>query len=481
MNIKDEICDEEVGGGEVDCDVLLEEHNFKVPSLVNSSLNQMFCIEAPAKVENLNNFVRCCGGIRSLESILFTPKSRLQFKFRPDDPNSVPLFSGRKSSTDLVVKVRRKKKPDGTHDYKFETVGVIDTTFHFEDKICDLQLLPTSSDIRNELLKSDFILNGPASKVTVDKDNSVTIMKHFFYSRFTTPRAVFFEMSEQSKQEPNNPDVICQLRKPRRMFGSFVKWESETVPESLSEEHKSRIPEATSNDPVLIKIKELFDQRPVWSRHALLVLTKCRNTKLKYLLPMFAFCYLNGPFRNLWVRYGYNPKLDKSSKMYQSIECRYRSLPTESMRCKVTLFKDHSVSYLPDSVSPFHYLDESRVSTASGDRIFSEDAPHISDDDYIFRPGHISIFNRAFYQICDIDVPEVKQIIAENDGQEVECTEKDGWCSKDAIDRIRKIMVEIANKTCYEATGSHFDPKITLSDLEQAETEDQLMIEDENF
>ncbi|KAH9409577.1 General transcription factor 3C polypeptide 5 [Tyrophagus putrescentiae] len=345
MNIKDEICDEEVGGGEVDCDVLLEEHNFKVPSLVNSSLNQMFCIEAPAKVENLNNFVRCCGGIRSLESILFTPKSRLQFKFRPDDPNSVPLFSGRKSSTDLVVKVRRKKKPDGTHDYKFETVGVIDTTFHFEDKICDLQLLPTSSDIRNELLKSDFILNGPASKVTVDKDNSVTIMKHFFYSRFTTPRAVFFEMSEQSKQEPNNPDVICQLRKPRRMFGSFVKWESETVPESLSEEHKSRIPEATSNDPVLIKIKELFDQRP----------------------------------------------------------------------------------------------------------------------------------------ICDIDVPEVKQIIAENDGQEVECTEKDGWCSKDAIDRIRKIMVEIANKTCYEATGSHFDPKITLSDLEQAETEDQLMIEDENF
>lgn len=147
MNIKDEICDEEVGGGEVDCDVLLEEHNFKVPSLVNSSLNQMFCIEAPAKVENLNNFVRCCGGIRSLESILFTPKSRLQFKFRPDDPNSVPLFSGRKSSTDLVVKVRRKKKPDGTHDYKFETVGVIDTTFHFEDKICDLQLLPTSRSV----------------------------------------------------------------------------------------------------------------------------------------------------------------------------------------------------------------------------------------------------------------------------------------------------------------------------------------------
>lgn len=147
MDVKSEICDEYVAECEINCDVLLEEQSFQLPSLADSSLKQMFCIEAPAKVENVDNFIKCCGGLRNIESTLFTSKERMQFKFRPEDPNSVPLFSGRKSSTDLVVKVRRKKKPDGTHDYKFETVGVIDTTFHFEDKICDLQLLPTSRSV----------------------------------------------------------------------------------------------------------------------------------------------------------------------------------------------------------------------------------------------------------------------------------------------------------------------------------------------
>lgn len=108
------------------------------------ALRQMFCIDAPANVENVDNFIKCCGGMPTIETIFSKPKERMQFKFRPDDPNSVPLFSGRKASTDLAVKVRRKKKPDGTYSYNFATFGVIDTTFHFDDKICDLQLLPTS-------------------------------------------------------------------------------------------------------------------------------------------------------------------------------------------------------------------------------------------------------------------------------------------------------------------------------------------------
>lgn len=108
------------------------------------ALRQMFCIDAPANVDNVDNFIKCCGGMPTIETIFSKPKERMQFKFRPDDPNSVPLFSGRKASTDLAVKVRRKKKPDGTYSYNFATFGVIDTTFHFDDKICDLQLLPTS-------------------------------------------------------------------------------------------------------------------------------------------------------------------------------------------------------------------------------------------------------------------------------------------------------------------------------------------------
>lgn len=121
----------------------MEEEVATTESVSKAPVRQMFCIAAPANVENVENFLKCCGGLNHIQSTFNTPKERLQFKFRPEDPNAIPLFSGRKSSNDLAVKVRRKKKSDGTYDYKFETYGIIDTTFHFDDSICDLQMLPT--------------------------------------------------------------------------------------------------------------------------------------------------------------------------------------------------------------------------------------------------------------------------------------------------------------------------------------------------
>lgn len=111
----------------------------------NKNLQQMFVIDSPAKVINLQNFYKCCGGLNQIGQTFKNERERLRFRFRPDDPNSIPLFSDRKQSRDLVLKVRRKRQPDGTFsDYQFEPFGIINTTFHFENSICDMQLLPTS-------------------------------------------------------------------------------------------------------------------------------------------------------------------------------------------------------------------------------------------------------------------------------------------------------------------------------------------------
>ncbi|KAI2807345.1 hypothetical protein RDWZM_006046 [Blomia tropicalis] len=433
---------------------------------------QMFCIDAPANVENIDNFIKCCGGLQTIQNTFQTPKERIQFKFRPEDSNTIPLFSGRKTSTDLAVKVRRKKKTDGSFDYTFETYGIIDTTFHFEDKICDLQLLPTQNDMQNELLKSDFILNC-SGNFTFDNDDSTSMMKQFFYSRFTSPKSLFLEMSEQSKREQsvtNQNETICQLRKSRRMFGTFVKWEDVDLPMSLPQEYKDRIHVNAYEDPLAKTLQQLFEQRPIWSRLALLVQTKCRYTKLKYFLPIYSFWYLNGPFRNLWVRYGFNPKEERSSKIYQSIDCRYRGTSSEAFRNRVTVFKDHSISYKPDFVSPFHYLDES----ATGQDVNTENVDELGNEcSYIFRPGLISIFNRTIYQLCDIEIDEVQNIIHANDGKESECTEKDGWLEKGAIDRIRKIMVSVANKMLEDP---EIVKKVSKQDLSNLEIMDDIEV-----
>ncbi|OTF73935.1 hypothetical protein BLA29_012369, partial [Euroglyphus maynei] len=62
------------------------------------------------------------------------------------------------------------------------------------------------------------------------------------------------------------------------------------------------------------------------------------------------------------------------------------------------------------------------------------------DQSYLFRPGQLSTLKRTTFQLCDIQIDQVQQIIHENDGHELECTEKDGWLSKGSMDRIRAIM-----------------------------------------
>lgn len=73
-----------------------------------------------------------------------------------------------------------------------------------------------------------------------------------------------------------------------------------------------------------ITLFQLFEERPVWSKFALLAVTKFNADQLKYLLPAVAYYFVTGPFRILWVRFGYDPRKDPSSKIYQSIDFRIR-------------------------------------------------------------------------------------------------------------------------------------------------------------
>lgn len=126
----------------------MNEDNDQNDSAINtpSGLKSMIAIDAPGVVKNVNNFFKCCGGIKQIEQIFGTENERLQFRFRPEDQTSIPLFSERKTTVDLAVKVKRKRQPDGTFgQYEFEPFGVIDTTFHFENTIGDVQVLPTST------------------------------------------------------------------------------------------------------------------------------------------------------------------------------------------------------------------------------------------------------------------------------------------------------------------------------------------------
>lgn len=68
-----------------------------------------------------------------------------------------------------------------------------------------------------------------------------------------------------------------------------------------------------------------FDKQPIWLRSALLYETGVPRHKLKIILPAIAYYYTTGPWRLMWIRFGYDARKDYTSRYYQTLDYRIRS------------------------------------------------------------------------------------------------------------------------------------------------------------
>ncbi|VTZ67703.1 general transcription factor 3C polypeptide 5, putative [Plasmodium chabaudi chabaudi] len=89
------------------------------------------------------------------------------------------------------------------------------------------------------------------------------------------------------------------------------------------------------SDELYNRVKCLFDIRPIWSKEVLVehlenVTTYC----LKSCFSKVCFYFANGPWRRTYCRYGYDPRNDPSSYIYQTIDFRdnyYRDINTKNI------------------------------------------------------------------------------------------------------------------------------------------------------
>lgn len=72
------------------------------------------------------------------------------------------------------------------------------------------------------------------------------------------------------------------------------------------------------------QVKEMFDKRPIMSKMVVAYETQITNEKLKYILPTLAYYFTTGPWRIMWVRFGYDPRKDFESRYYQQLDYRIR-------------------------------------------------------------------------------------------------------------------------------------------------------------
>ncbi|XP_060083359.1 general transcription factor 3C polypeptide 5-like [Ylistrum balloti] len=420
---------------------------------------KLVSIEHPAIVNDVDKALSTLGGCKELSKTFCQTNKRIALRWRPQDIYCKSVYGERYPTTNLLMKVKRRWRKDKPEEsqYKIQVLGVIDITYKFQAMV-DYQYLPVvrQPDLSYTCVSDKLVLNKLCDRREFLDNGCPLFLPPSSFSRMDFPDKSYL-LRKDIEHRPGyvNPDrnrpqnLIGTVRQKRTIFTQFCSF-GDPVPVSVSEKVKTDLRSKYNNPEAEQKLRQLFEERPVWSRMALYPHFPKNKQKLKYLLPLTGFYYLSGPWRCLWCRFGFDPQKTPEAKMFQTVDFRKRQGSVGEkvgikLKRKENLLKYQALrrNVASDTVINIRDIvmeeDESVAKPTSSETTDSEKLTK-EEEQYIYTPTTIPPCRQMFYQLCDIRAPKIQHIIHRNDGKEKTCTEKDGWCEPMAIDKCRDLM-----------------------------------------
>jgi len=448
----------------------------------NRKLRQFVCVEYPGYVKNVDKMIETLGGMEKISEVYCEDNRRMELRFRPTDFYCKPTCGERHNVTSILLKVvrRKKKKKSQKLDECVETnpsandqegsdatiqtelLGVVHTKYKFNN-MCDFQYVPLVSMVdenSQECVYDDLVPQGMEKADWLNQPAPLFLPPAAF-SRMDTPQDYRYrrEANAESKSKLGH-NIICRTRQRRTHFAIFLSFKDEGVPTAPLPGAMSQVRVKFMDNELYSGLQKEFLKRPIWSKNALKVRLGYSSDKLKYLLPTQSFYFHTGPWRNLWIVFGYDPRKDPTAWIYQTFDYRIRQ--AGGVKTKVEAKRSYSNYILPykssntsrrkTSVIQSLHLGEAEEWEEEGE----EEKEAQQEELYIFRPGKIPPYRQMFYQFCDIHVPEIQSLLEESilSGANQQCTEKYGWLPAGVEKKCRDIMSNLIEKTIAENTAS---------------------------
>ncbi|EPQ17577.1 General transcription factor 3C polypeptide 5 [Myotis brandtii] len=430
---------------------------------------RMVCVEYPGVVRDVSKMLSTLGGEEGVSRIYGDPTKRLELYFRPKDPYCHPVCANRFSTSSLLLRVRRKTKrqeglpgPEARPQVTFDVdiLGIVPTIYRFQG-MSDFQYLAVHTEVGgvHKSMYDKVLMVRPEKEDFFHQELPLCIPPPIF-SRLDTPADYFYRPETQHREGYNNPPIsgenLIGLSRARRLHNAiFVNFEGDEVPEQPLEaavQTWTRLCTNPMDRKVEEELRKLFDIRPIWSRNAVRAKMSVHPDKLKVLLPFMAYYMITGPWRSLWIRFGYDPRRHPEAKIYQVLDFRIRcgmksgytsnEMPVKAKRS--TYNYSLPITVKKASANQLVTMQDLKQglgpSGEAGTRKSASNKYKLKDSVYIFREGALPPYRQMFYQLCDLNVEELQKIIHRNDGAEETCTERDGWCLPKTSDDLRNAM-----------------------------------------
>ena len=432
------------------------------------------CIEYPLRVKDTNKAIKMVGGSRKISQCFIDPEMKLQLKLRPGDPYSHPVSSSKITSDENVLfKLRIPKRIMDEHrgdvrsaleecekegkKYDVEAVGMLSKTYRFR-ALADFQMITKRSPFMKQFESS--LNSGNLDEI---KHLSATIQENYSEKQKYTntnmdlPPLVRYARADVPFNYRYSGNLLLDERgewqnKAVKLHTIFVHW-GETPPRTfdplLQEEYdkavldyatlKETVSERLANEsPVFYflecmkLLRKLFEMKPVWlRRHIYWMLPEKFRTQLRYALPYVAYTTTKGPWRQSFIKFGYDPSKNPEAALFQVEAFRSNRSHVSDSNVKRMLEKKEDVFIIPETL--YKYIDEFSDSGSELNKLNIGKVPR-----QFFFDGE-NPTSAVSFQIGDIMDQDVKQIIKSAKIEPV-CHEGSGWYDWVTICQLRAVV-----------------------------------------
>ncbi|KAJ6645869.1 General transcription factor 3C polypeptide 5 [Pseudolycoriella hygida] len=419
-------------GFDVDKSTKSNKNRKMEPMRLYNSYQTFVRVEYPGIVKNVDNMLATLGGINTVSEVFSTPNRRLPLRFSPNNIFCKPAYGDQQNTTGMLVKVKIRKQKNNNKIISADAsiVAMVDTSYEF-NSLSDFQYLAIHKDSSSSAARciyDDVVPKGilESSWITEEKSIPYFLVPQAF-SRFDTPLQKLFK--RELLPESNDDNLIGKTRVRRQKHATYLTFSlSIKIPEKP---HPASFDYLNSNfvsTEDYAAVKDLLDKRPIATRMYIAYETKIQLSKLKYILPTLAYYFTTGPWRVMWVRFGYDPRKDFESRYYQQFDYRLRT----QVGCKdlVDLKRTNKI-HVPNTKPVRQTIIDREIVRKQ----------EISYSPY-FEIGSLPQSRQCIYQYCDIRVPKIQEMLDKipTPSSGATCNEKSGWLPLGFDDLCRDIM-----------------------------------------
>ncbi|KAI8578992.1 hypothetical protein K450DRAFT_244489 [Umbelopsis ramanniana AG] len=434
-------------------------------------------VEYPGRVQNHDRAFENLGGIQLLEKRMNNKEPEIELKFRPKDPFAHGIPGNVMNTKNLLLKVTRQvnaNNPDEQiGDHKAEVVGYITKTCRFR-AMADFQYLVAPENRVSQVKKAVMECDVNKMMDFVPAENDYENLELVPPPLFTKQEMPFDYSYQQNpavvKVKIRQPDGSVAVKlvnryKQRKETHYIIPWEAKVIPDKPPNNFRPLEGEAMQ---ILSRVQELFQERPIWTRFALrAMLPPSTHKYLSRVLPGIGYNVSSGPWRDTWIRYGYDPNKHPETYQYQLLDQRgyLKAKAPATSRAKRKPLDSNEVG--------------------SKEHSHQDDIPAMNHQwDGVIKPE-----GQNNYMLCDILIPEFRKVIQDPRYRKETCTKESGWIYPTVYKELRKFMkaaynaaIDGQNLPTMRETGVDFEAalKEDLRAEENANAESSAMDIDEN-